>query len=121
MIVFSLPFPVSLNQAYRAVNRGKHATVLISKKGRDYKKLVANLMGNRYQIITDDICMEIHAYEPDRRRRDCDNFPKLIQDALTGIVYKDDCQIKRLIVEKKGLNKEEPHVKIYIHKYLTDS
>ncbi len=30
-----------------------------------------------------------------KRRADCDNFQKLVQDALNGIVWEDDSQIIR--------------------------
>lgn len=32
---------------------------------------------------------------------DCSNFAKLIEDACTGIIWSDDAQIVRLIVEKR--------------------
>jgi len=30
-------------------------------------------------------------YWPDNRRRDTDNFLKVLKDCLTGLLYKDDC------------------------------
>jgi crossover junction endodeoxyribonuclease RusA len=35
-----------------------------------------------------------------RRRRDLDNYLKALLDVLSGIVYNDDSQISRLIVER---------------------
>jgi Holliday junction resolvase RusA-like endonuclease len=35
------------------------------------------------------------------KRPDCSNFVKIVEDALTGIVWVDDSQIVRLFVEKR--------------------
>ena len=115
MIAFTLPFPVSLNQAYRAVIKGKYATVLISEKGRAYKKLVQHLLpkGNKYE---GNIAVTLLAFEPDRRRRDADNYPKLLLDAMSTIMYNDDSQIVELTIIKKGLDKENPRVEVEINK-----
>ena len=47
-----------------------------------------------------DVYMKILIHVPDRRRRDLQNFPDTICDALQGICYKDDSQIVHLELQK---------------------
>jgi len=46
-------------------------------------------------------------YLPDRRRRDVDNLAGAVMDALNGVLWKDDSQIVRLVVEKTVVDKGE--------------
>lgn len=46
-------------------------------------------------------------YLPDRRRRDVDNLAGAVMDALNGVLWKDDSQIVRLVVEKSTVEKGE--------------
>lgn len=49
-------------------------------------------------------------------KHDIDNFNKLIFDALSGIVWVDDSQIKRSITEM-GYDKENPRIEIIVREY----
>ena len=44
--------------------------------------------------------VSIRLYLPDRRRRDADNVAKAIADALNGVVWQDDSEITRFVIEK---------------------
>ena len=48
-------------------------------------------------------------YVSSRARLDVDNIPKPILDALTGLVYADDCQVADLLCRRKSL---EPNLRI---------
>ena len=64
------------------------------------------MLGRLYVTIT--------AYQPDNRRRDLDNLPKAILDALQHAgVYEDDSQIDELRIGR-GLDKESPRVEVAI-------
>lgn len=52
----------------------------------------------------------------DKRKRDWDNFHKLSMDALTGIVWVDDSQIKKATVEL-FFDKNNPRIELKILKY----
>lgn len=50
----------------------------------------------------------LHTVKPDR-----DNLAKAVQDALNGIVYRDDAQICDGVIRKfRAAEGEQPHVKI---------
>jgi crossover junction endodeoxyribonuclease RusA len=89
---FELPFPPSVNTYYRNLGNNR---VLISKKGRAYKKLVKSILSDS-QAIKGDIHIAVLLCPPDKRKRDLDNFDgKALWDALTGAgVWLDDSQVK---------------------------
>lgn len=89
MIELTLPFPPSVNTYWRNFN----GRMLISKKGREYRKAVADEIliqkGNKH--LKGKIKMTIEAWRPDNRKRDLDNLLKAPLDALTHAgVYQDD-------------------------------
>lgn len=96
MIVIKLPYPPSVNTYWRHLSKGPLAgRVLISEEGRKYRETVLRMvdplkLGMRLRV-------EIKATMPDRRKRDLDNLPKAVLDALTHAeVWGDDGQIDDL-------------------------
>jgi len=104
MIILDLPYPPSVNSYWRSPNTGKLAgRTLISKKGRDYRKEVAHavIAANQPKANPGRLDVGITAFPPDKRRRDLDNLPKAILDALTHAnVIEDDSLIDRLLIER---------------------
>lgn len=104
---FTLPWPPSVNAAYRSVVVKGHARVLLSKAGRAYKELAAwellrqavPSFGKQRVAVAVEVC------PPDPRRRDLDNLGKLAVDALVPSVIDDDSQIDRLTWERRGVVK----------------
>lgn len=99
----TIPFPPSANTYWRSVIIGKSPRVLISKKGREYRKDVANavLIQRVRGVLQGRLHVKVHAMPPDRRRRDIDNMLKASLDALTHSgVWLDDSQIDRIEIER---------------------
>ena len=93
MITYSLPYPPSLNSYYRTV----HGQPIISKAGREYRKTIISEIGNTGKSLSGRLKVEIHAWMPDKRKRDLDNVFKALNDALTHAnVWIDDSQIDDL-------------------------
>lgn len=90
----TLPWPPSVNTYWRTFQ----GRMIISAKGREYRKAVQIALANAVLLNTlSDIKVEIVAYRPDNRRRDLDNLLKAPLDALTNAqMWKDDSQIKDL-------------------------
>jgi crossover junction endodeoxyribonuclease RusA len=89
MIELELPFPPSVNTYWRNFQ----GRMLISKKGREYRKAVADqvLIQKGAKHYQGKVKMTIEAWRPDERRRDLDNLLKAPLDALTHAgVYMDD-------------------------------
>ena len=102
MIQIELPFPPSVNRYWRSV-KGR---VLISKEGREYREKVVwrvrqNMQQHKRSYGDDRLSVLIVAYPPDARRRDLDNLPKAVLDALQHAgLYKDDSQIDDLHITR---------------------
>jgi len=100
MITLVLPWPPSVNTYWRSPSTGKLAgRTLISERGRAYRKEVADAVTLAGKPKADQGRLEVAiiAAPPDRRRRDLDNLPKAILDALTHAgVIEDDSLIDDL-------------------------
>jgi len=96
MIVLRLPYPPSNNAYWRHISKGPLAgRVLISEEGRRFREAVIAQV-DRFKL-DGRLKVEIEATMPDRRRRDIDNLPKAVLDALTHAqVWGDDNQIDDL-------------------------
>lgn len=71
--------------------------------------------------LTCEICAVVKIFRrykrSSRRFGDVDNHAKNILDALTGIIFKDDAQVVRCVVEK-FTDKEHPRAEIEIYPVL---
>jgi Holliday junction resolvase RusA-like endonuclease len=68
----------------------------------------------KHGVTTDQLSIAIRLYFGTKRTADWDNFHKLSMDALTGIVWEDDSQIKRATVDVL-YDKKNPRIEIDIH------
>ena len=96
-MILSLPWPPSVNVYWRHVG----SKVLISADGRIYASNVhAYVLKNcRGTQFLKPVSVDIIAYPPNRARRDLDNLPKAILDALTKArVWEDDSLVHDLRV-----------------------
>lgn len=105
-VVFDLPWPPSVNTYWRHTIVNRRPRVLISKKGREYRKSVLRSIGLKHQKIHGRVSVWIGASAPDHRARDLDNLPKAILDALTHAgVWGDDEQIDQLTIVRQPIVK----------------
>lgn len=101
MVVMDLPWPPSVNSYWRSVVIGKQPRVLISEDGRKYRKAVEQsfMLQRVASVGTARVAVDIEVRMPDKRRRDLDNLPKAVLDALTHSgLWEDDSQIDDLRV-----------------------
>ena len=99
MITINIPGnPISVNHMYGGIGRR-----FLTKAGRAAKESSAWEARRQYkgELITTPLSVEITFYFADNRRRDVDNWIKVILDPLTGIVWGDDSQITDLLVHKR--------------------
>lgn len=90
---------VSVNGRYGIV-RGKN---ILSKKYRQAKEDLQWEIRSQWKgaPLEGDVTVTIVHYWKGKRKRDIDNYLKLIGDSMTDIVYLDDSQIVELHVYKK--------------------
>ena len=93
----------SVNKYYRSWQ----GRVLISKDGLEFKKEV-DLLLNNYEKVLGKIKLTLILHFKDKRKRDLDNYNKVLIDCLKNKLFEDDDQIYQLYMEKHigcGFNK----------------
>jgi len=85
----------SVNKYYRNVGN----RVCISADGRIFKKKI-DLLLNNYEKTIGKIKLTLHFYFRDNRKRDADNYLKVLIDCLKNKLFEDDDQIYILEVKK---------------------
>lgn len=107
--------PLSTQTIYRSTCIGRFARLYMTKKGKQVKEQYQLEAMAQYKgkIISGDCDMEIALFFRNKRRRDIDNYNKLVLDALEGIVFKDDNQIQKLTIEKH-ISAEKPRIEVEI-------
>jgi Holliday junction resolvase RusA-like endonuclease len=61
---------------------------------------------HRWGLLECEVERTIDFYPPDRRRRDCGNYEKAIDDAMSELVYRDDSQIVVWSARKLEVSKD---------------
>ena len=85
----------SINSFYRTF-RGR---MLISKNGREFKKDIEEFI-NKYDKTLGKIKLVLTFHFKDKRKRDVDNYAKVLIDCLKNKLFEDDDQIFQLEMEK---------------------
>ena len=85
----------SVNKYYRSWQ----GRVLISKDGREFKKEM-ELHLNNYEKVLGKIQLRLILHFKDRRKRDVDNYAKVLIDCLKNKLFEDDDQIYELYMQK---------------------
>lgn len=109
MIQIKLPWPPTLNTYWRAQMVKGRLINMLSAGGRRYRQAAAGALLEQGVImrgIAGRVAVHIHCCPPDRRKRDLDNLPKGILDALTaGEVWHDDSQVDDLRITRGDIAK----------------
>lgn len=107
--------PKSTRAVYRSMCRGSVPTVYLSAEARALKEDYQWQAKSQWQKkpLSGPLTVIISTYHDTKRKNDWDNFHKLSMDALTGIVYDDDSQITKAVVNK-CYDKEDPRIEIEV-------
>jgi crossover junction endodeoxyribonuclease RusA len=104
---FTLPYPPSANRYWRKW-RGR---MVKSNEARDYQEQAGwTAKAAGATLIAGDVALHLHIYRP-RRRGDLDNHIKVLVDALQGVAYGNDDQVKE-IHAYLGDDKLSPRVEV---------
>jgi len=103
---------ISMNQAYPQGKQGRRYLSQVAKRFKDSVGyyILNQGSGTLQPNTTDKFNVKIGFHFSDKRRRDVDDYFKLLLDSLTGIIWEDDSQIVALT----GV-KFQPELKDYIH------
>ena len=118
-INLTLPYPPSVNAYWRIFTpkNGGHPRTIVSKRGRDYKKRVAEivLLAGRPSVGDSPVGVHIDVYPGTRRKYDLDNIRKAVNDSLQAAgVMDDDAQIVADSASKRPVDKANPRVVVIL-------
>ena len=112
---FTLPYPPSINGYWRTFRNRQ----IISKRGREYKKAVAEamaLLNLDNELIDCPVEFEMTINPPTLRKYDVDNFTKGVFDSLSNCKFwVDDEQVIKLTV-RKGVKTKGGNVLVKVNK-----
>jgi len=108
-----LPYPPSANKLKRIVTTARGAFMAKTGQATEYSKSVGRIATlEKVAMIEGPIAIRMNVYRP-IRRGDLDNTIKAVQDSLTGIAFRDDDQIVRIVANRYD-DKLNPRVEIWI-------
>ena len=101
--------PLSTNNIYKHTGNRTYMT----HRGKQLKYDYYIQLKNQYKgrIRTDDIDLRIELFFGDLRKRDVDNYNKIVLDVCTGILWEDDSQIQSLLIVK-NYDKKNPRIEL---------
>lgn len=106
----TLPWPPSANRYWRKTRWGR---VYTSPEARAYRWQAAmKALAQGVRPVKGMVIVELDLYRP-ANRGDTDNFVKVILDALNGVAWADDKQVKRIEAEK-FIDRKNPRVELRI-------
>lgn len=113
MKIVLIGVPRSTNHIYKFFRSRMYMTAAGTALKRSYQLQAKLQFGNKL-IITNPIALKIILFFNDKRKRDIDNYNKILLDSMSGIVYEDDVQIQMLTIVKQ-YDKKQPRVEIEIN------
>lgn len=104
-LTLQLDLPPSVNTYWRSVPSKGRVMVLLSERGRAYRRHVAHeVMAAGCPRMNGRLSVHIAMFPPDKRRRDLDNVQKALLDALEHAgVYEDDSQVDEIVIRRGEL------------------
>ena len=110
--------PLSTQHIYKITCSGGFGRMYMSAVGKDRKEEYQWSAKRQWKgdPVFHPLSIEVKLYFGDKRKRDIDNYGKILWDSLTGIVYGDDNQIRKVSTEL-FYDKENPRIELEINKY----
>jgi len=100
-----LPYPVSANRYWKTRAVKNFAQTYLSKEAKDYRRQVIRIAAD-FRVVQGDVSIGLvlaprltKKNEASKVLIDLDNSIKVTLDALIGVVYVDDKQVKRITAE----------------------
>lgn len=105
-----LPYPPTMNLMWRKTRNGR---TYLTHEARHYKANTALLArAHGLRPIDGEVSLTINLYRP-ARRGDLDNSLKVMIDALKGVAFSDDSQVRRIEAERFE-DKANPRVEVVV-------
>ena len=102
--------PPSLNSAYKKYKN----RIVLSQAVRELKQLLADSVSDNFNGLNGRLELNVTFMFADRRKRDVDNYLKVLLDSMKGKYFHDDDQIYSIRATKQ-IGCEEPKTIITIN------
>ena len=101
--------PLSTNHIYRHTGH----RVYMTAEGKALKESYQWQLKEQYKEkpISEIVSISLHIFFGDKRKRDIDNYNKIVLDACSGILWEDDSQICDMFIGKY-YDKQNPRIEI---------
>lgn len=110
----NLPYPPSANRYWEVVPNPPR--IVVTRDARSYKRALALSHGCLRPFAGPVRVLRFHAFAPDVRC-DLDNCFKVTFDALEGLAWVNDNQVKRIDTVEWWLDKSAPHLELEVAAY----
>ena len=98
--MLSLPYPVSANRYWRSFRSGSRAVVTVSSEAKAYKQEVGLIaLQARMRVMEGPVALNVTLVPKNGTVMDLDNCLKVTLDALKGIAYADDKQVRKIVAQ----------------------
>lgn len=83
-------------------------SMAMTKDGKAYKEVAQHLAKQQFSCepLAGRLAVFIDLHPPDRRKRDIANYEKLLIDSMQGVLFENDEQIDKLVIERKEVVKQ---------------
>lgn len=107
--------PLSTGSIYRSACQGNFPRTYMTHEGKALKEAYQLQAQAQWKegLMLRDLEVEVRFYFSRKGKHDIDNHFKILFDSLTGIVWKDDTQIVRLVAEK-FIDREHPRIEVRV-------
>ena len=114
VLSFSLPVPPSSNRYWRIVG-AKGRTFLARSKEAMAWLAIAKLLAQKQgaTVLTGDLRVTVTWYRA-RKSGDVDNRAKVLLDALQGICYANDGQVKTFTITREDTDRGHPRLDVVV-------
>lgn len=139
MITLTLPYPVSANRYWRAVSMGARLAMVPTKEAKAYKTKVGWIarQAGMQTPLQGRVSITVRLF-PERPRNwakraataplswddsvrciDLGNCEKVLSDALNGIAWVDDKQLRRIVLQRCEPDEHGARVEVDIEQWCT--
>ena len=111
-VTLTLPYPISTNRYWRFT---KYKGVHVSHEAKEYKSQVRNICWLAGMKPTDGaVDLKLKLVPRGERHMDLDNCLKITLDALQGLAYWNDRQVRKIFAEIAPAEKDHPRLEVEI-------
>lgn len=117
-MTITIPWPHVKPDNHRAIPVRRHGVLrlIASPEYRQAKAACELLVRSQWRQppLAGELALVARFWFPDYRKRDQTNYAKLLQDALSGIVYADDSQLVDVRLVRVAVDKANPRVELTV-------